>query len=231
MKVEFKGQELKRILKSMSDINELCWVFDEEGLKFTGFDPSFTKMYDIRIEKDRFEFYDVDGVESFFFDKDELNKIFQRCSGNTVMSKSDNGFDVSFDGREFTLYELSEFPVRHLPDVPYQISLTMSANVLKEVLKDIDTVGSGSVYLETINEEFIMNSKDALMAEYHYSYQIDMCDEVKVLFSLVKLSEIADFSYINDTVELRFGNDTPLILLFEDDGIRVMTMIAPILEG
>lgn len=202
-------------------------------------DRGRTRFNHVTFDKEFFDEYVVDGVESITVYVEDFYKLLKSCNNkDTLMLDvndpyliakilSDNGNSRIF---EFVLpsdyIDSPNPPSMDLPSI-----LECDVGDLKQCVKDIGLIGSELFKFNVSGDNLIVTTDSDLATKYASKIDVEFekSDVVSSMFSLEYINQMLKFDKITKTVKLKLGNDMPLFYIFQDTlmGVTVSGMIAP----
>jgi len=236
-----KFEQFKIFFDVVYDITEFVELqLFEDYMTCSILDKAHTRFMSANFSKDFFASYEVDGAESVTLFSEDLHKIIKsaRKIDNVVLMtnedylvckmESDNGNSRVF---EFVLpSEFIESP--RPPSIPLPISLTMDVEILKQGVKDLKTLDSGEIQFNVVNGNFSITSGNEIQANYSSNADIEGTFDTDSVsrYSLEYIEQLLKFEKLSKVVELKTGDDYPLVYSFKTDGIEIKGLIAPRIE-
>lgn len=205
-------------------------------------DKSHSRFMTVEYKAEFFSLYEVDEVESVTVFAEDLHKIIKSVNNvdNVLLETNDNYMICKVESRngnsrvfEFVLpAEYIESP--QPPSLTLPVALKLSLSDLKQGIKDLKIVGSDIVKFVVSENQLNILAGTEITTNYSYNCAVDVSVDwnMSSMFSLGYIEQLLKFEKINKTVELKLGNDYPLVYSFEDDimGVKVSGLIAPRLE-
>lgn len=236
-----KFEQFKIFFDVVYDITEYVELqLFEDYMVCSILDKAHTRFMSANFSKNFFASYEVEDATSVTLFSEDLHKIIKSVSkiDNVVLMtneeylickiESDNGNSRVF---EFVLpSEFIESP--HPPSIPLSISLKVDVGILKQSVKDLKTLNSGEVQFNVIDNNFSVTSGSEIHGKYSSSLPLEESFEENSVsnFSLEYIEQLLKFEKLSKVVELKLGNDFPLIYSFKNDDIEIKGLIAPRLE-
>lgn len=212
-------------IDSLSDnINLICTT---EEMKFNLLDRTHTTFIGCTFEKAFFNEYDVTEEETYSVSASEFNKVLKKCKG-TVMIEFDESLIVHNGSKKFKLNLLEpEYDnTPSMPTIPYKYNVNVPVKFYKESLSDC-LMFSGDIEILT-DEDKLVFASDGMLGAYTNSYDCDkQLESSKAKFSIEKL-QMANAEKINDTVNIKGGDDMPVLMeITNPSGLKFTCMVAP----
>ncbi len=238
---------LKNSVDTISElIHEGLFKVSEDSLYMRAADRATVAVVDFELKKDAFEEFKCDEETEIGVNLESLLNILKRAkkddSLSLELSEDESRLIISIgDGtkREFEmpLLSISGSEVPETKQLEFSSTMNLKSSVLKKGIEDAEIVAdsilfkaedgtlklaaksdSGSV--EAVTEE----RSDDMM-------EIDVKEETESRYPIEYLKKILKASKISDVASLKFGNDYPMELKFEDpDRIKISFVLAPRVE-
>lgn len=242
-----EARTMKSLAEAISNlIDEGALRATKEGIKMRAVDPAHVAMVILDLSSKAFEEYEVDGETVLGIDLEKFNTILRRAGPNERLEmKLDEGTNrlkitvrgISTRSFNLPLIEVSEEELR-VPQIDYPAQLKIDAGVIREGLKDAETV-SDHVALEVDKNTFYMRaSGDAgdvevkLGKDDEAMVELNVKETVKSLFSIEYLDDMMKASLATDVVLISLGNNLPVLLelkLGAEVG-KIVFLLAPRIE-
>ncbi len=226
-------------------VDEANFEISPKGLTLRAMDPSRIAMVDFELPKGAFSEYKCDEESKIGINLDEIEKIVKRAgSGNSLELSVDhesNKLVITLLGRtrrsfSVALIELGDERPPTL-SVEFGVSVKITADTLKEIIQDADIV-SDFVALNATKKALIISARgDTGNFEVRLSKEDEALLEYKVkqpaksLYALEYLSDMMKAVAASDTVQVEFGEGTPIKLVFTViNGGHIIYYLAPRVE-
>ena len=202
-------------------------------------DRGRTRFNHATFNKDFFDEYEVDDVESMTVYVDDFYKLLKSCNDKDTLILEINdpyliGKIISDNGnsRIFEFVLPSDFiDSPNAPNMDLPTILECDVGDLKQCVKDIGLIGSGLFQFNVTDENLIVTTDSDLATKYASTIDVDFekSEVVSSMFSIEYINQMLKFDKITKTVKLELGNDMPLFYVFQDTlmGVTVTGMIAP----
>lgn len=236
-------EQFKIFFEVIFDITEYVELqLFQEYMKCSILDKAHTRFMSVTFQKEFFATYEVDDAESVTLFSEDLHKIIKSVNKiDTVVlmtnenylickMESDNGNSRVF---EFVLpSEFIESP--NPPSISLPVTLNVDVATLKQGVKDLKIVGAGEIQFNVTNNSLSITSGTEIYGNYSLNIIIDDVIEESMTsrYTLEYIEQLLNFNKINKVVELKLGNDYPLVYSFKDEimGIEIDGLIAPRIE-
>jgi proliferating cell nuclear antigen len=223
-------------MKTISDlISEGTFQFTEEGVKLIAADSAMVALVDFQIEKDVFEDYELDEEEKIGLNLENLYSILRKANSNDTITfkigEDDSQFHIIMESsstRNFSLpiLNLSEDDIASTDQLEFSVDVDMETKVLEDSIKDALVVGD-SVTVSSDGDSL------SIQAEGDDADGINSLEgtSARSMFSLDYLNSMAGAKKLSDTVQIRLGEDLPMILNFDvPEKARLSFVLAPRIE-
>lgn len=239
--------EETKLLKS--SIDSISKIIDEGGLAVSGggmglraMDPAHVAFVDLAVKKDAFSEYEVKEDLNLGLDLERLNTILKRAGANdqVVLSTEDSAaLKIKIQNSSTRRFELPLIETGEEVEIPQQLefpaAVELEPGVLTEGIKDAEIV-SDNIIFEADGEKFYLRAKGDLGSvetevNKDDTIEFDVEEPCKSMFSIEYLKDMVRASDIAETVNLRFGNDIPLKLVFTSPHISLTFLLAPRVES
>ena len=204
-------------------------------------DKSHTNFYEVEFKEEFFSIFEVEDVESFVIDVDDLYKLLKSLKKSDELLLEVNDFYLiatvtSTNGNrrvfEYGLIDDNQTPPS-FPSIGFETEFEVDTSDLKQSVTDLKLIGTGLYKMGVSGDRlFISTNSDA---RTNYSHEIDIDPEIptKLIvsrFNVDFISKMLKFNKLNNIVEIRFGADKPLSYHFNGENIFVKGLIAPRFE-
>lgn len=211
-------------------------AFGNLGLKVSVLNRSHSSFYEVFYEKDFFDVYDVDGTEVLNVFIEDLYKILKTASKDEYLEfeTSDELIKVIFEKdentRNFELVQAQIFDeVPNKPNIPLECEFVTDMDVLSQTFKDIGVIKTNSVDFSVSERELVLQSTEQAMTKYAHKIYVEASDKASARYSIEYLKDIVKFKKISNVVEIKIGDDMPLIWNCVGENIIVNGLIAPLM--
>lgn len=209
----------------------ICSIMDKPHVNF----------YEVKFDKEFFSIFEIDNVESFIIDIEDLYKLLKSSEKSesllleinesqliaTVTSK--NGNRRIF---EYGLIDNIHSPPSP-PQIPFETSFDIDTSDLKQSVVDLKLIGNDLYKMVVSGDSLFISSSQDAMTQYSHEIYIDPEIPTKMIVSQYNLDYIEKFlkfNKLNKVVEIEFGNDKPLSYTFKSENICIKGLIAPRFE-
>ncbi|ALU11929.1 DNA polymerase [Ignicoccus islandicus DSM 13165] len=225
-------------------VNEVALIADEEGIVMKALDPAQVALIQVKINKDVFLEYEVEGRESIGFNIANVLKFMKRAKkGYQLELGTEEGgskFRIMLRGtliKKYTILNL-DVPEPEVPDLSslnYSVKGSILASVLGNAIKDIEAI-SDTVYFEAPDTDTLLiksgegeaASVTKLTRASTALIELEVNEPAKGAYDVSFLKNVVSLTKVSDTIDFMFGNDTPLYLKFSIiAGGEVEYLLAP----
>jgi proliferating cell nuclear antigen len=250
-----KSLIIKQLLEVIKPyIKETNFIFDKEGIKISTGDKSETSFTYIKLEEDKFEYFNCDsryvlGIDTVLFFKciksttrsDTLTFYMNKGEENKlgVMLKDSSGcktkdYKLPVLDLEDKLFDIGEMPHDHI--------INMASVQFHQIIKDIELIEGEQVEITCANKQLSFQSIDGSA-----NIKINLCeattdskklyldkltkftksnDEIfQGKFKIAYLINFIKASHLCDTMNIFLCNDRPLVLEYSIADLGTITFI------
>lgn len=248
LKFAFTDAKLwKNIIDALSGlVDELVFIADKNSLHARAMDPSHVAMVDFELPKNAFSEYNCSGEVKLGINLEDMSRIMRRAGGGDALELSldpeKNKLNVTFRGATIRTFHIGLLDLTHeetpVPSIKFNAEIKMTADALKEALKDAEVV-SDHVEVEATPEELDINasgdtggveiklpkSSDAVL-------ELNVTENSKAMYALSYLTDMMKAAAASDTVTVQFSTSMPIKLEFNIiGGGRLTYWLAPRIEA
>ncbi|MEM3563845.1 MAG: proliferating cell nuclear antigen (pcna) [Candidatus Jordarchaeaceae archaeon] len=248
LKFAFTDAKLwKNIIDALSGlVDELVFIADKNSLHARAMDPSHVAMVDFELPKNAFSEYNCGGEVKLGINLEDMSKIMRRAGGGDALELSldpeKNKLNVTFRGASIRTFHIGLLDLTHeetpVPSIKFNAEIKMTADALKEALKDAEVV-SDHIEVEATPEELDINasgdtggveiklpkSSDAVL-------ELNVTENSKAMYALSYLMDMMKAAAASDTVTVQFSTSMPIKLEFNIiGGGRLTYWLAPRIEA
>jgi len=241
-----EGSIFKEVVNTIASIlNEGLFEINEDGLKFRGIDASNVCLIDLKVDKEAFSEFEANESEKIKIKLDSLKDALKKAKKtDTIILETDDKrskLKVTLKGsikRTFTIPlindEGEEVPEPELKD--FKVSIEIDSKTLKDAIETIETVSENTIF-EATEDSFILSGNDDLeeaiveidkTSEPLITYNIE--EPSKAMYGNDYLKKIIKASKIAPSTKIKFATEYPLVISFENSGIRLSFVLAPKLD-
>lgn len=237
---------LKDSMKTISDlISEGLFQLEEDGLKLIAADPAMVALVDFKIEKEKFEEYQIDEEEKVGLNLENLYSILRRANSDDTITleldKENSKFHITMENtstRNFSLpiLNLSEDDIPSTDQLDFTVEAELDTKVLESAVKDAMVV-SDSVKV-TADSEKIQIAAEGDQSNANFTITADSPGvhslegkNAESMFSLDYLSKMMGGKKLAENVTVKLGEDFPMRLEFDvPEESQMSFVLAPRIE-
>jgi proliferating cell nuclear antigen len=204
-------------------------------------DPAHVCLVNFELKKDEFEFFDIDQPLEFVFDMEKFNSILDRLNPKDSLS-----LEYEDESTRIYLVISGEFPRTFfmdlldatdtskvkIPKMDFNTEIKLNSSILRNLIRDVETIKGGEVTFEIIGENLSMKSTGeggGVEGKFNKSHMIEFKNvgPLSNTYSMEYLSNIIRGSSLADEVKIEMGNNIPLKIEFRANGLKLEYMLAP----
>jgi proliferating cell nuclear antigen len=237
----------KNIVDALSGlVDEVVFIADEKSLHARAMDPSHVAMVNFELPKMAFGEYECSGEVKLGINLEDMSRIMRRAGGGDELELSldpeKNRLSVTFRGTSIRTFRIGLLDLTHeetpVPSITFNAEIKMTADALKEALKDAEVV-SDHVTVEASPEDLEISaagdtggvevkldkSSDALL-------ELNVTENSSAMYALSYLMDMMKAAAASDTVTVQFSTSMPIKLEFNIIGGGNLTYwLAPRIEA
>jgi len=216
-------------------LTEVRFNLNNDGLKITELDPANVCLIDITLNKYKFiQLTEEEKVKAYGINTDWLyNALKENKKENVEITTQDNKLYLKFDNginSEVNLIDIEQ-EKKDIPELEFKTEMTIDSKRLKEILKHFCS-NSDSIVFNSLKDSFKIYS-DKGLNDSEIKLNLDEVlingEEVKSKYSTEYLSKFIKVIFSDKTI-LKFNTDSPLIFEQEEEGLKVIYILAPRVE-
>jgi len=224
-------------LKHFTD--SIVLTVSPEMLYIQGMDSGHICVYELMLQSDWFQKWEVDNKQTYGISVPILNKILRICSVNqTIIIHSDNDEDLHIDftsEEKGVLNKYLKMPLMdidtdhlHIPDTEYDVDIEMDSKKFKNLIDEL------SNFNETLNIDcdgeqltFESSSGEGTMNVIITTDDVELLavvedKEIKASYGIKYISQMCQFYKLSSTCAIHITQDIPLQLKYVIDGDSIM---------
>ncbi len=235
-----------KVLKTVVDalakiVDEAIFKVSEDGVRVSGMDPAKISMIVLDFPREAFLEYDVSEPIDIGFSMESLKNVLKRGKkGDTVdILATQDKVLIVIEGGIVKRYLLPNLEI--LSDIPEDIKLEFDVeavilgDALKKALKDVETIGD-IIEFEASEDALIIRGKGDSRSRVEARFtrdttaliDLDVKNPASSAYDVAYLKNVVNLTGIADTIEVKFSQDKPLMLVFRSpEGSRVLYLLAP----
>ncbi len=227
-------QLLTKAVELISDlVSEVRIKLNEFGLSITAMDPANVAMVNFKLPKSTFKEYEA-GQETLGINLDDLKKILKRCGPNSILviERKETLLHIEIQDRikrHFTLGLIDiDSEERPVPGLEFTSNIVLNSQDIVDAIDDASVVDDACSFIVE-NGKFIieargMNSSRVEFSEDKATIQSGDC---KARYSLEYLQKFMKGAKICEKTSLKFANNHPLRIDFNNSNMELSFILAP----
>lgn len=236
------GSSIVKVFKGLNTlVNEALFNFGNDGLIVRAIDPANVSMVEVEAPPTAFDVYSVNEEVKIGLDVnrivDFLKIAKKKDSIEMEYDKERNQFKIKVGNIE---YQIATIPPENMkepktPDLQLTAKVVIDAGEFKSAIQCISKIKAEAVvfrtdetglYIEanTDTDRIAFNVSELQMIEFNKA-------TAKSMYSMEYLKDLTKIAEKGDTVAIEFGNDLPLSLTYNVDGINIRYLLAPRIEA
>ena len=247
-----KGKYFKKLIEYCNPLIPVGNLkFTENGIYLNTIDTNNVALIMFHIKKEAFTKFKITKEIILTISFERLAKIFKTYKDTDIMTlkyKTDSDkliftFKNSSTKKTVTqrvpLLNSLDDSEMDVPDINFDSVVTISPAIISSIIKDCSTFGD-KVKIQTISgdEDKIKFSVNDLEGDAEFVYEeneddiqeIDITNEVNVIFNMKYLTKFSNFSIIAKSLKLHLSNNSPLLYEYESMIGDIKLFIAPQIE-
>ncbi|QRF76172.1 pcn_1 [Thermoplasmatales archaeon] len=233
LRIALRYGEFKEIIGLLNAVkNEVKLNFGPEGMEAKAIDPAHVGMIEIRIPREAFSEYYLQGnLATWTLDIDRLKKIIPQGSKDDIIElEGGESRLVMTVGPSKTYYELLDsqsVTVPHLPVIMTDSSFVMNASTFRNVLKAAEHVSDAIRF--TLNKDGLKMLAFSDGEESESRFTKDMLKEIvcneqtRAAYPLDYLLKLAMAMKTVDEIKFQFRSDYPAVIDFSVESLNRMS--------
>ncbi len=211
-------------------VNEVALIADEDGIVMKALDPAQVALIQVKISKDAFLEYEVEGKESMGFNIANILKFMKRAKkGYQLELGTEEGgskIAITLKGvliKKYSILNL-DVPEPEIPDLSslnYTVKGSLLASVLGNAIRDIEAI-SDTVYFEAPDPDTLLiksgEGESAVVIRLTRAstalIELEVSEPAKSAYDVSFLKNVIALTKVSDTIDFMLGNETPLYLKF-----------------
>lgn len=237
-----------RIFKNCIDaivtlIDEGELDIDKEGIKLRSMDPSQIAMVDFFLPAHAFKEYKLEKGVKIGLNFEDISRVLGRVrAGESVtLSLKDSRLELVFRGKTTRRFNMPLIDigasVPNEPKIPFETTIKIQANELKEALKDASLV-SAHVTLEAEPDKFTISSSSdrgevniEIKKDEDAILDFQVKTPAKAMFPLEYMNDLLKGSDSSSILTLNLKKDAPLKLNYAIGEANITYFLAPRIES
>jgi proliferating cell nuclear antigen PCNA len=225
-------------LKCFTD--KINLIFTEDKLHVQGMDTSHVCVYELFINKEWFNEWDVSESETYGIYLPTFNKMLHTCctekQGIVIHNETPDKLNVEFVGQDKGIFnKYFEMPLidiecdmLHIPESVYDVDIVMESKKFKMLIDEIshfdDTVNikcnEGEFSVEANGNEGTM--KVVISIDDVESYSVVENETIEISFGTKYLSQMCQFHKLADNCAIHISRDLPIQIKYNMGEYSIM---------
>jgi len=232
-----KVKQLNDIIKKMQKVcPEVNFVFDIDGLYAQGMDSSHVIIFELKLKKEWFDFYECSQPSVMGVNCTVLSKVhsclvegqhirwsyYHDSSDDLIVYFEGSGFDKEF---EIKLMDIDSEQLT-IPELEYDVDITLNSQDWSKIMTQMNNFGEKTQIILGSDEEqniFIKTNGDMgkmqvkIPQDQLQKFAIEDKVKIEIEFSTKFLLVMSEFSSLNSESHLHFSKDFPMKMLLSLD--------------
>lgn len=245
MKLRFRsGIIWKYAMVAISKIiEEASLRVDQDGVKLRAMDPSGVVLVDFHIPSSAFYEYNVPGEALIGLNMEEFAKILRRAKkGDELLLELEapNKLSVVLEGRgsrRFTLTTI-DTSYQEIPEISFEeiAKSKILPKTFKDIIRELEPLSDSIEFQVPEDGDVLIVRAESELAEAEVMLSVSSgalldfssTGPARSKYTMDYLSDIVVASQVAETMQITFGNDTPLRLIYElPEGGMLQFYVAP----
>lgn len=228
---------LKNLFENINEvIDEIVIECNPEGLEFSGIDRNHICFFSCKIPEDSFDEYVLDSVLYLDVDVNDLVKVLKRGkSKDSLTFKADvSTMEIIFKNKNTRRFKIGQIDIddnsRDLPKMDYDVEFRFDYKSINDSLNDAGLY-SDELKISCINNQLILSCEGSF-GQYSNEYPLEnSIGEGSASYSIDWLLKIFKNKLSSKELKLNMGDDYPLLVEIEEQGIVLNYLLAPRIEN
>lgn len=237
---------LKDTISIISElVNEAIFKINKEGIELVAMDPANVSMILFKLSSSIFTEYKIKEPIELGINLTDLKQILKRANTSDTVSLSMVGkgkLKIMFSGTTKRKFFLSIIDVdskeQKVPELTFQAELKLDSKMLENAIKDADIVSDSLSFVVEKDKLTVKAEGDLSQSEIEIPSGEDVSivlnedvEKLKSKYSIEYLKKMMSATKISNNCEVKFGNEYPLWLEFnEPDKVSLSFILAPRVE-
>jgi proliferating cell nuclear antigen len=231
-------QTLADVVSIISDlVSDVRLKVTEDGMSMTAIDPANVSMVSFIIPRTSFSQFEV-GSETLGVNLDNLKSILKRCKAGSslILETEENTLKVQILDKIKRSFVLSLIDItseeKQIPNLEFSSRVEIDSSDFVSAIEDCLVVSDACSFIIK-DGKFLIEAKSLNSAMSEFS-----ADEVKIeaencksKYSLEYLQKFVKGSKLTSKTVLRFANDYPLRIDYQNDKVGLSFILAPRVES
>lgn len=227
---------LKDCISIISDlVSETKITVKQDLLEIVSMDPANVAMILFRMKKSLFAEYEIQEETTISINLNSFKQILRRVKPKDVLTleQQENKLKIVMKSSSVKTYYLPLIELddreQRIPSLDFKSVVHIASSNLSEVIDDVDVVGE-SISFETQDNKFKVSSAGDMTKVdivYHQGEEVDIksSENHKSKYSVEYLKKMIQGSKISDKAIIKFSNDYPLSLSFDQEEVVSLSFI------
>jgi len=239
-RLELKLECKKSVLKSLHDkvgnlVDEITLSITKQGLCTKQVDMSHVAMVDMTVKKSAFDEYRINHECQVGLSLGTLEKHLKVYDGGDItVTNSDNQFILK--GESGLVNKMGLLTVidaePKLPDIKFSVEAKVKAGNIMKMVSIAGEFGQEMLRFVVEHDELYIlmeTDTDSIRFPICAINRLDDSKDFETLYSVDYLKMLMNFD-VSDTLKVKFGEDIPIYMGFEDKTIKCEYVLAPRIE-
>lgn len=235
-----EAKYFKEIIDALGKlVDEVAFQIKPEGLKVVALDPAKVALINIDIPMTAFLEYDVSEEIIAGLSTASLSKMLKKIKKGDqfIMNVEEERIEIVIEsiGKRVYRFRNLDIPIPQLPEtqLEFNVQAQLLVDVLKQALKDAETVGEFLEFEAPDTETLYLRGKGTTIAETKLVMgtsalvSLEVKEPSKSTYQVEYLKHIAGLTKIAELVTLKFSSEAPLELEFSLSEGRIKYLLAP----
>lgn len=208
-------------------VDTLTFECYNDRVEVNALDKSKTVFMSLVMSTDYFDSYSCADPDRFNIDVTEFRKIIKSCNAELGLDFDSEKVVIKSTTKTFTIYQVNDdLDTPKPPSLDYSTKFEVPVKYLKSMIKDIELFAKDVTI--TARDNAVSFSTEGTSGKFEDTYALgDNISPATVRIATEKFATCISSDKVSDDIELQFDTDMPLILVQENEGIRLMYLIAP----
>jgi proliferating cell nuclear antigen len=224
-------------LKHFTD--NIVFTVSPERLYIQGMDTGHICVYELMLQSDWFQKWEVDNNQTFGISLPILNKILRICSDKqTIIIHSDDDTELQIDftsEEKGTLNKYLKMPLMdidvdqlHIPEMDYDVDIELDSKKFKGLIDELSNFNE-TLNIDCDGEKMIFESSsgDGSMKVVITTDDVELLavvenKEIKTSYGIKFISQMCQFYKIAPTCAIHITEDIPIQIKYVIDGDSIM---------
>ena len=238
--------ETKHLKDAIGIISELVtegkFTINKDGMELIAMDPANVAMVVFKLFSSSFIDYSIDKEMELGINLTSLKEIFRRVMSSDTMTLETDGtkLKIILTGKSKRTFSLPIIDIEEndqkVPDLSFKASLKIDANLLSNIIDDVEIVSESVTFLADKDKLIIEGSGDLKDAKVELTGDEIISSSVeeksKAKYSVEYLKKMVAGNKLTNEVSMSFSNNYPLKIEFKEvDKVLLSFILAPRVEN